>query len=206
MIRTAVFWEPGLLGWAVASALANRKSFAVTGHATTFEDLLKLVRSETPNVVLSDVTTLERDGFRPVTALADLAPHARVVALYRKDQEFAAAQAVTAGLSGLVDTAAGPDVLAETLAMVAGGKNVVERNIAELAAAGTNHPSKVLSQRELQVMEMLALGATNREIADELSISVKTVDTHRGHVLKKLRLRNNADLTRFAVRHGMIGC
>ena len=61
-----------------------------------------------------------------------------------------------------------------------------------------------LSPRESLVLDRLANGATNREIADELSISVKTVDTHRGHVLAKLRLRNNSDLTRFAIRIGEV--
>ena len=61
-----------------------------------------------------------------------------------------------------------------------------------------------LSPREAQVLDRLAGGTTNREIADELSISVKTVDTHRGHVLKKLRLRNNSDITRFAIRVGRV--
>lgn len=61
-----------------------------------------------------------------------------------------------------------------------------------------------LTAREQQVMEMLAHGRTNREIAEDLEVSIKTVDTHRGHVLKKLRLRNNAELTRFAVRNGLV--
>jgi len=61
-----------------------------------------------------------------------------------------------------------------------------------------------LSPRETEVLRRLALGATNREIADEFGLSIKTVDTHRGHVLKKLRLRNNADLTRFAIRVGEV--
>lgn len=61
-----------------------------------------------------------------------------------------------------------------------------------------------LSPRETEVLRRLALGATNREIADEFGLSIKTVDTHRGHVLKKLRLRNNSDLTRFAIRVGEV--
>ena len=61
-----------------------------------------------------------------------------------------------------------------------------------------------LTAREQQVMEMLSRGLTNREIAEQLQISIKTVDTHRGHVLKKLNLRNNSELTRFAVKHGFV--
>ena len=63
---------------------------------------------------------------------------------------------------------------------------------------------QILSQREFQVMSYLAAGKTNREIAAILEISVKTVDTHRGHVLKKLRLRNNSDITRFAIQNGLL--
>jgi DNA-binding NarL/FixJ family response regulator len=70
--------------------------------------------------------------------------------------------------------------------------------------AGDGHPAAALTRREMQVMEMIARGLTNREIARDLDVSVKTIDTHRGHVLKKLALRNNAELARFAVRHGYI--
>ncbi|HSR89383.1 MAG TPA: response regulator transcription factor [Candidatus Udaeobacter sp.] len=72
----------------------------------------------------------------------------------------------------------------------------------EVAAEG--HPASALTAREQQVMEMLARSLTNREIAEQLEISVKTVDTHRGHVMKKLGLRNNSELTRFAVKHGYV--
>jgi len=65
-------------------------------------------------------------------------------------------------------------------------------------------PLGSLSKRELEVLCFLAGGMTNREIAQQLGISVKTIDTHRGHVLKKLRLRNNSDITRFAIRHGFV--
>jgi DNA-binding NarL/FixJ family response regulator len=68
----------------------------------------------------------------------------------------------------------------------------------------SEHPAGALTAREQQVMEMLARGLTNREIAEHLQISIKTVDTHRGHVLKKLGLRNNSELTRFAVKHGYV--
>ena len=76
--------------------------------------------------------------------------------------------------------------------------------VAALNRKRSEHPAQILSQREFQVMSYLAAGKTNREIADTLSISVKTVDTHRGHVLKKLRLRNNSDITRFAISNGLL--
>jgi DNA-binding NarL/FixJ family response regulator len=75
---------------------------------------------------------------------------------------------------------------------------------AEQLLGGGEHPAGALTAREQQVMEMLSRGLTNREIAEHLAISIKTVDTHRGHVLKKLGLRNNSELTRFAVKHGYV--
>ena len=74
----------------------------------------------------------------------------------------------------------------------------------ELALSSSDDPTRVLSPREKQVARELARGLTNREIATQIGISVKTIDTHRGHALKKLRLRNNSDITRFAIQHGLI--
>jgi DNA-binding NarL/FixJ family response regulator len=81
----------------------------------------------------------------------------------------------------------------------------VEQANALIESAGAKYdPAAALTDREVQVMEMLACGKTNREIAKACDISVKTVDTHRGHVMKKLDLRNNSELTSFAVKHGYI--
>lgn len=76
--------------------------------------------------------------------------------------------------------------------------------IREISSGTLGDPAVVLSPREKQVLDRLAMGLTNREIAKELGISVKTIDTHRGHVLKKLGLRNNADITRVAVKYGYV--
>jgi len=98
-------------------------------------------------------------------------------------------------------TAKGIDVTA-----IASRMNVtVDEANALIESAGAKYdPASALTDRELQVMEMLARGKTNREIATACDISVKTVDTHRGHVMKKLDLRNNSELTSFAVKHGYI--
>ena len=87
---------------------------------------------------------------------------------------------------------------------VSRGEQVIPPGVEQLLAPGDGHPASALTAREQQVMEMLARGMTNREIAEHLEISIKTVDTHRGHVLKKLGLRNNSELTRFAVKHGYV--
>ena len=97
-----------------------------------------------------------------------------------------------------------PKELLESIRAVSRGEQIVPPGVEQLLASGDGHPASALTARELQVMEMLSRGMTNREIAEHLDISIKTVDTHRGHVLKKLGLRNNSELTRFAVKHGYV--
>lgn len=207
MIRVVVYLETGLVGWALANALgalANDLGVQVAGQAATREDLAGILSTAPEAVVLTDVTTLAREGFRLASDLRGNKGHAPIVAMFRKDQDFAAAEAIAAGVAAVLDMNTSPAQLDEALRTVHAGGTAHPRRLATLAAHGGGPPTDLLSQRELQVMEKLALGETNREIATLLQISVRTVDTHRGHVLKKLRLRNNADLTRYAVFHGMI--
>jgi DNA-binding NarL/FixJ family response regulator len=116
-----------------------------------------------------------------------------------------AVRAIRAGATGFIAKTAQFDELLAAIEEVAAGRRVLPPGCeAALASNDAAGPAQVLSQREFQVMGYLASGMTNREIAQMLAISVKTVDTHRGHVLKKLKLRNNSDITRFAIQHGLI--
>ena len=114
-------------------------------------------------------------------------------------------RAIRGGAAGYVKKSANLDELLAAIERVHRGERVIPEEVeAALGKKRSDHPAQVLSSREFQVMEYLAAGKTNREIAEMLAISVKTVDTHRGHVLKKLRLRNNSDITRFAISNGLI--
>lgn len=104
------------------------------------------------------------------------------------------------GAAGWLDQAASVDELIVAIGAVERG----ERHVARALEAPPARGAATLSRREFEVMCALAAGKTNREIAGTLGISVKTIDTHRGHVLKKLALRNNSDITRFAIRHGYL--
>jgi DNA-binding NarL/FixJ family response regulator len=121
-----------------------------------------------------------------------------------------AMRTLRAGASGFLTKSAGVDELVHAIKEVHAGRRYlppdIERDIAEEVASTETARKQVeiLSKREFQVMCFLARGMTNREIGEELGISVKTVDTHRGHVLKKLHLRNNSDITRFAIRNGYL--
>ena len=108
-------------------------------------------------------------------------------------------RALASGAAGFVEPTVTAGELVEAIKRVHAGERV-----APVSNEPSIDPARVLSPRELETLRMLAAGLTNREIAQRLGISVKTIDTHRGHALKKLRLRNNADLTRFAIEHQLV--
>ena len=132
----------------------------------------------------------------------DTAPPALVLTWHTEPSYVA--RAISAGAQGYLYKGSEPEKLLEAIRAVARGERVVPPGTDEALAAGEGLPASSLTARERQVMELLALGLTNREIAERLAISTKTVDTHRAHVLKKLGVRNNSELTTFAVRHGFI--
>jgi two-component system, NarL family, invasion response regulator UvrY len=129
----------------------------------------------------------------------------RIAVLCLDEDVDIAARYLRAGAQGVFLGSTTPEELVTGTRAIIRGEMAAPPQVVALLSPDTSQPGSLeLSSREFQVLELLAQGWTNREIADHLRISIKTVDTHRGHVLKKLRLRNNSDLTRFAVKHGYV--
>jgi DNA-binding NarL/FixJ family response regulator len=129
----------------------------------------------------------------------------RIAVLCLDEDVDIAARYLRAGAQGVFLGSTTPEELVAGTRAILRGEMAAPPQVVALLQPDTSQPGSLeLSNREFQVLELLAQGWTNREIADQLHISIKTVDTHRGHVLKKLRLRNNSDLTRFAVKHGYV--
>jgi DNA-binding NarL/FixJ family response regulator len=129
----------------------------------------------------------------------------RVAVLCLDEDADIAARYLRAGAQGVFLGSTTPEELLTGIRAVQRGEMSAPPSVVALLQPDTSQPGSLeLSSREFQVLELLAQGWTNREIGEHLHISIKTVDTHRGHVLKKLRLRNNSDLTRFAVKHGYV--
>jgi DNA-binding NarL/FixJ family response regulator len=190
-IRVVVADDRTLFREALVCLLSSKGTLQVMATGPT-ADAASLVAAHQPDVLVLGAT----DG--AVAAARAVAPPPGVKMVVIGDRDEAPARVLAAGASGFVACGAAPDDLIAAITAVHAG----ERFPAD--AGDADDPVGILSPRELETLKFLAVGDTNREIALRLGISVKTVDTHRGHVLKKLRLRNNSDLTRFAIQHGLI--
>jgi two-component system, NarL family, invasion response regulator UvrY len=199
MLTVVLAEEHQITRWALARALAQQPDILVLGEAGTVAETLSVVGTMHPDVLVVDTTLPDHAGFDLLHRIRELADAPHVVVLAPVDDPSYAARILDAGAHAYVSKSEPPERLLDALRLVMRGERVVPHGVATSAAGPI-----ALTTRELQVMEMLARGMTNREIARDLSIGVKTVDTHRGHMLKKLRLRNNAEVTRFAVKHGYI--
>lgn len=205
MIRVVIAEDHNLIREALVKLLGESRKIEVVGEAATGATAVSMTKRLKPDVLLLDVTMPEKDGLQALAELQQLHVPTKVIILTMHEDESHGVRAIRAGAAGFIRKSASIDELLSAIDKVHKGEQVVPGEIlAALNRKRSEHPAQILSQREFQVMSYLAAGKTNREIADTLSISVKTVDTHRGHVLKKLRLRNNSDITRFAISNGLM--
>ena len=152
----------------------------------------------------------EIDGLEVIGQIHPEFPDLPIIVLTMHAENQYVVRAIEAGAMGYITKQSAPENLVHAIRKVHGGSRYLTEDAAESlvlrVAKGDQHRSVLdsLSTRELQVLRRLAMGHTNREVADTYNISIKTVDTYRFRLLKKLNLRNNADLSRFAIQNGLI--
>ncbi len=162
-----------------------------------------------PDVVLIDVTMPGQSGIEAIPKLLEASPETRILVLSMQDDPHYVRDAFAAGAHGYVlKEAADSEVVAAIQQVAAGGSYVNPALGARLVTADAHERAEAaadpLSEREHEVLRLLALGHTNQEIAKSLYISVRTAETHRAHIMQKLGLSSRAELVRHALRHGLI--
>ncbi len=181
----------------------------VVGEAGSVDQAIFEARALKPDIILMDVVMPGRSGIEGAPAVLHEAPNARLLVLSMQDDPTYVREAFAAGASGYVlKEAADTDLVAAIREVASGNKYVHPSLGARLAAAEADSRSHVdddpLSEREREVLRLLALGHTNQEIAKMLYISVRTAETHRAHIMQKLRLSTRAELVRYALGHGLL--
>jgi len=181
----------------------------VVGEAASGEEAVRLARSLSPDVVLMDVVMPGMNGIEATRPALEAAPGAKVLVLSMQDDPHYVREAFEAGASGYVLKEAADSEVVQAVREVASGNRYVHptlgaRMIAAEAEARRKADSDPLSDREREVLRLLALGHTNQEIAKMLYISVRTAETHRSHIMTKLRLTTRAELVRHAIAEGLL--
>ena len=181
----------------------------VVGEAGSGEEAVRLTRSVKPDVVLMDVVMPGMSGIEATGPALDAAPETKVLVLSMQDDPNYVREAFEAGASGYVLKEAADSEVVQAVREVAAGHHYVHptlgaRLIAAEAEARRKADSDPLSDREREVLRLLALGHTNQEFAKMLYISVRTAETHRSHIMTKLRLTTRAELVRHAISEGLL--
>jgi len=213
MIRALVVDDLDFVRDALASLLGDVADFQVVGVASSIRDALPLLDSARPDIVLADLSLGDGSAVELVRALRRGRLKGRVIVITGFSDEFAAAEALTAGATGYVLKSQPTAELLEAIRSVAEGRKYVaptlERRLAMRSINGDGSGSggavglERLSPREVEVFRLVVAGSSSKDVARRLCISVKTVETHRTNMNRKLAVRTTADLVRFAAAHGI---
>lgn len=209
-IRVAVVVGYALLQETVRRILEEAPGLEVAGTVDRPARAVDLVRAEQPDVLLIVHTGATLDELDVIQRVAALGRGTRLLMLSPETSQHASLRMLRAGAHGILASDAGTEELVRAIRTLHRGELYLTPELQRAAAErylGVDRqaaPEERLSDREHQVMRLLALGHTNREIAELLGVGVKTIDTHRANLLRKLDLRNNADVARFAIRTGVI--
>ena len=206
MITVLVVDDHTVLRTGIRAMLDEESDFTVVGQAANADQAVGKARALQPDVILLDVVMPRKSGFDALPELRKVAPEARVIMLSMQTNPSSIRKALNAGAAGFVAKHASAADLMDAIRRVAGGSRYVDPELAgDLVVPDSAALTEVLSERERDVMYMLALGYTNQEVAEQLYISVRTVDTHRAHLMRKLDLRTRAELVLYALANGLIG-
>jgi DNA-binding NarL/FixJ family response regulator len=210
MINVFIAEDHPLVRKGIRQALSETDDIAVAGEAGDCAEVLQKVRKRKYDVLLLDISMPGRGGIDVLKQIRGMGMDVPVLMLSVFPEEQYALRALKAGASGYLVKSCEPEVLVGAIRKVAGGGRYVsegmgERLAGEVGGGGVGRQlHEGLSDREYEVLVGIASGKTVKEIAEGMSLSVKTVSTYRGRVLKKIGVRNNADLTRYAMNHQLV--
>jgi two-component system response regulator NreC len=208
-IRVLIVDDHAVVRSGLRRVLEAEDDIEVVGEAGDMRGAVFEARAQKPDVVLMDVVMPGPTGIEATPAVLQEAPEAKVLVLSMQDDPRYVREAFSAGASGYVLKEAADAEVVDAVREVHGGGRYVHPTLgARLVAADAEERARAdedpLSDREREVLRLLALGHTNQEIAEMLYLSVRTVETHRAHIMQKLRLTTRAELVRYAIEQGFL--
>jgi two-component system invasion response regulator UvrY len=208
MIRVFVADDHAVVRRGVLQILEDVPDVVVAGEAGSGRETLRGVQETEPDVLLLDIAMPEGGGVEVLAQVRSLRPELRVLILSVYPEKQYAIRALRAGAAGYLTKESAPEELVAAIRKAAQGGTYVSQSLAEklageLKGETSKEPHEALSDREYQVVRLLAAGKTVSEIAADLSLSVKTVSTYRARILEKLGLQSTAEVIRYAIERGL---
>jgi DNA-binding NarL/FixJ family response regulator len=206
MISVLIVDDHALFRAGLRSRLKLEQDITPVGEAATAEEAVSKAHSLQPDLVLLDLLLPGTSGQDAIPKLAKVSPRSRVLVVSSQAAPSSVRQALSAGAAGYVPKRASDQELVAAIRQVAAGEGYVDPDLgAKLVVPDRSAALEPLSERERDILQLLALGYTNQEIGRKRYISVRTVDTHRAHIMRKLGLETRAELVLFALANGLLG-
>src|SRR5262245_7206693 len=206
MIRVLLVDDHALVRAGIRSRLQQEHDITPVGEAGSAEQAVVQARRLQPDLVVLDLMLPRKSGIEAIPEIAKVSPQSKVIVVSSQTAPGSVREALSAGAAGYVPKRAADSELVAAIRRVASGEGYVDPDLgAKLVVPDASPALAPLSERERDVLQLLALGYTNQEIGKKLFISVRTVDTHRAHIMRKLGLDTRAELVLFALANGLIG-
>ena len=209
MILVLIADDHAILRQGLRQILADEEDMTVVGEAANGIEVMQMIRSDYRfDVVLLDIAMPGRSGIEVLKQIKDEKPNLPVLVLSMHPEDQYAVRLLKAGAAGYLTKESAPELLVQAIRKVAAGKKYISPSVAELLAdrldSGNGPQHASLSDREFHILLQIAAGKTVSEIAEALSLSVKTVSTYRARVLDKMQMKNNAELTHYAIKNRLV--
>jgi len=209
MLKVLVADDHPVIREGLKRLIMQTRDMQVVGEASNGPEVLNLNRRLHPDLIILDISMPGRDGLDILKQLKSLSPRLPILVLSQHPEDHYALRALRAGASGYLTKESASTELITALRKVAGGRKYVSATLAEKLATEVNHhgektPHELLSDREYEVLCLLGKGKTVSRIAEDLSLSVKTISTYRARILVKMNMTNTSELIRYVVQQQLL--
>jgi DNA-binding NarL/FixJ family response regulator len=207
MIKVLIADDHAVVRQGIKQILANTPDISVVGEAANGQEVIAKLGETRVDVVILDITMPESNGLQTLAAIKRAQPRLPVIVLSVHDEDQYGVQVIRSGASGYVTKECAPDQLVAAIRKAVMGGRYLSPTLAEkleFARTDLEKPHEALSDREFEVLCLIGSGKTNREIAEQLSLSQKTISTYRSHILEKMNMKNNGELIVYALRQGLV--
>jgi DNA-binding NarL/FixJ family response regulator len=210
MIKVLIADDHSVVRRGIKQILSDEKDIQVLGEASSSDEVIKQLYDQKWDILILDITMPGKSGLECLIEVKQKKPDLHVLILSMHPEEEIAITALKTGASGYLNKDSVPDELIKAIRKINDGGRYISSSLAEsiLFAMDKNNfkqePHEKLSEREYQVFCLLSSGRTLTQIAEELTLSIKTISTYRSRILEKMGLKTNVDLTHYAIKHKLV--